>query len=160
LICRGPNVFAGYWNRPTATAEMIRDGWLHTGDQAELDDTGCVRIVGRLKDVIVPESGHNVAPAAIEERLLQSGAGFEQVVVIGHGRPFLTALGTGNVSQEAADAALARVNAELPHYQRLRKIHVASEQFSPENGMLTANQKLRRAQIEKHFADAIGEMYR
>jgi long-chain acyl-CoA synthetase len=160
LACRGPNVFAGYWNRPEATAQMVVDGWLHTGDQAEIDASGSVRIVGRLKDVIVPASGHNVAPAAIEERLLQAGGGLEQAVVIGHGRAFLTAIVTGPVTVAALDETREKVNAALPHYQRLRKIHLATEPFSPENGLLTANQKLRRAQIESRYADAIEEMYR
>ncbi len=160
LVCRGPNVFPGYWNRPGATADMIRDGWLYTGDQAEIDDQGSVRIVGRLKDVVVPESGHNVAPAPIEEKLVLCGAGIDQAVVVGHGRPYLTAIVTGQLSDAEAHAALERVNAELPHYQRLRKLYKAPEAFTIESGLLTANQKLRRAVIEAHYQAAIEEMYR
>jgi long-chain acyl-CoA synthetase len=159
LLCRGPNVFAGYFGRPEASAEVLRDGYFHTGDQAELDADGCVKIIGRLKDVIVPESGHNVAPAPIEDRLQRAAAGIEQVVVVGHGRPFLTALVTGSISAAELEAVRELVNAELPHYQRLRKAQRVAEPFSPDNGLLTANQKLRRGAIELHYREAIEEMY-
>jgi long-chain acyl-CoA synthetase len=159
LLCRGPNVFAGYFGRPAASAEMLADGFLHTGDQAEIDENGSVRIIGRLKDVIVPESGHNVAPAPIEERLQRAAAGIEHVVVLGHGRPFLTALVTGRISAEELAAACEEVNATLPHYQRVRRAQRIDEPFTPDNGLLTANQKLRRNAIESHHRAVIEEMY-
>jgi long-chain acyl-CoA synthetase len=160
LLCRGPNIFAGYWGRPEATAQVLVDGWLRTGDQAELDERGSLRVIGRIKDVIVPASGHNVAPAPIEDLLQQSTDGIQQAVVVGHGRPYLTALVTGDVDPALLDRALERINAGLPHYQRVRKLYRAPELFTPENGLLTANQKLRRAMIEAHYRDAIEEMYR
>jgi long-chain acyl-CoA synthetase len=160
LLCRGPNIFPGYWGRAEASAEILRDGWFHTGDQAELDANGCVKIIGRLKDVIVPASGHNVAPAPIEDRLQRAAAGIEQVVVVGHGRPYLTALVTGDIPASELDAVCEAVNAALPHYQRLRKAYRVPELFTPDNGLLTANQKLRRNAIEARYRDAIEEMYR
>lgn len=159
LLCRGPNVFSGYWRRPEASAQVLRDGWFHTGDQAELGANGSLRIIGRLKDVIVPASGHNVAPAPIEDRF-QRTLGIEQAVVLGHGRPFLTALVSGPIQATDLDRACAEVNAALPHYQRVRKAYRVSEPFTPENGLLTANQKLRRSAIEAHYREAIEEMYR
>jgi long-chain acyl-CoA synthetase len=160
FMCRGRNVFAGYWNQPEATAQTIRDGWLYTGDQAQIDGTGSVQVVGRLKDVIVPESGHNVAPAPIEERLVLSGSGIEQAVVVGHGRPYLTAIVTGQLADAELERVRESVNTQLPHYQRLRKLYRAPEPFTIESGLLTANQKLRRAVIEQHYRTAIEEMYR
>jgi long-chain acyl-CoA synthetase len=160
LLCRGPNIFTGYWGRPDATAQVLVNGWLRTGDQAELDSRGSLRVIGRLKDVIVPASGHNVAPAPIEDLLQQGAEGIQQAVVVGHGRPYLTALVTGDVEPNLLDRALARINAGLPHYQRVRKLYRAPEPFTPENGLLTANQKLRRAMIEARYHDAIEEMYR
>jgi long-chain acyl-CoA synthetase len=160
LLCRGPNVFSGYWNRPEATAAVLVDGWLRTGDQAELDARGSLKVIGRVKDVIVPASGHNVAPAPIEDMLQQAAQGIQQAVVVGHGRPYLTALVTGDVDPALLDRALERINAGLPHYQRVRKLYRAPEPFTPENGLLTANQKLRRAMIEARYRDAIEEMYR
>jgi long-chain acyl-CoA synthetase len=160
LLCRGPNLFSGYWNRPDATAAVFVDGWLRTGDQAELDARGSLKVIGRIKDVIVPASGHNVAPAPIEDLLQQAASGIQQAVVVGHGRPYLTALVTGDVDPALLDRALERINAGLPHYQRVRKLYRAPEPFTPENGLLTANQKLRRAMIEARYREAIEEMYR
>ena len=160
LLCRGPNIFAGYFGRAEATADVLRDGWFHTGDQVELEADGSLKIIGRLKDVIVPESGHNVAPAPIEDRLQRAAPNIEQAVVLGHGRPFLTALVTGNITPDQLDSVLKEVNESLPHYQRLRKAQLITEPFTPDNGMLTANQKLRRKAIEQRYQDTIEEMYR
>lgn len=159
LLCRGPNVFLGYYNRPDATAAVLRDGWLHTGDQVDLDPSGNVRIVGRIKEVLVPESGHNVAPSAIEARLMARCDRLEQAIVFGHGRPFLTAIVTGKVDSTELDQIRDSVNADLPHYMRLRKVHRADEAFSPENGLLTANQKLKRRAIEERYRQVIEQMY-
>lgn len=160
LLCRGPNVFPGYWNRPEATAAVLQDGWLHTGDQADIDASGNVKIMGRVKEVLVPGSGHNIAPAPLEQRLMAASERIEQAIVFGHGRPYLTALVTGELQTEELDRILERVNAELPHYMRLRKLHRAPEPFTPDNGLLTANQKLKRKAIEEHHREAIEQMYR
>ncbi len=160
LLVKGPNVFKGYWNRPEATeSAFTEDGWFRTGDQARIDERGRLEIVGRVKNILVPESGHNVAPEPIEQRLMERIPGLEQAVVIGHGRPFLTAIFTGELSQGDASHALDEVNAQLPHYRRIRAFHLSPEPFSIENGLLTANQKLRRAAIESHYADAIDRLY-
>ncbi len=158
LICRGPNIFPEYWKRPDATASSIRNGWFHTGDMAEITGDGYLRIVGRLKDLLVPESGHNVAPGPIEEKLanLLPGA---QVMVVGHAKPYLSAVVTGAHPQETVQSAIDQLNQELPHYRRLRRFFVAAEPFSVENGLLTANQKLKRAAVEKRYAAEIQGMY-
>jgi long-chain acyl-CoA synthetase len=95
LICRGPNVFAGYWRRPAATAEVLRNGWLHTGDLADVDAAGNWRIHGRLKHTLVPLSGHNIQPEPLEQQLIEFCNGIEQAMVVGHGRRFLGAIFTG-----------------------------------------------------------------
>ena len=160
LLVRGPNVFRGYWKREEATkAAFTEDGWFRTGDQASLDDRGRLAIVGRVKNILVPESGHNVAPEPLEERLLEHVPGIAQAVVVGHGRPFLTAILTGQTDRDAVERALEAVNAELPHYRRIRAFHLSPEPFTIESGLLTANQKLRRAAIEAHYADAIARLY-
>jgi long-chain acyl-CoA synthetase len=112
-----------------------------------------------VKNLLVPTSGHNVAPEPLEERVLQHVPGVEQAVVIGHARPWLAVIVTGNVEPSALDAALEKVNEGLPHYRRLRKAFVAKEKLTPENGLLTANQKLRRSAIERHFAKEIDALY-
>ena len=80
-------------------------------------------------------------------------------MLIGHGRPFITAIVAGDVSPGLMTAAIDRVNADLPHYRRIRDFHLSDTVFTPENGLLTANQKLRRGAIERHFEAAIEEMY-
>lgn len=158
LVCRGPNIFPEYWKRPDATVKSLQNGWFHTGDMAELTSDGDLKIVGRLKDLLVPESGHNVAPGPIEEKLaaLVPGA---QVMVVGHARPYLSVIVTGSVDHGELQKAIDQVNEQLPHYRRLRKFFVASEPFSIENGLLTANQKLKRQAVEKQYAAQISGMY-
>ena len=72
IVVRGPNIFPGYWDRPQESAKVLRDGWFHTGDQGEVDPNGNWRIIGRIKNLIILGSGHNIAPEPIEEKILQS----------------------------------------------------------------------------------------
>jgi long-chain acyl-CoA synthetase len=161
LLVQGPNVFAGYWNRDDATKEAFtEDGWFRTGDAAEVDPSGNWRIIGRTKNILVPSSGHNVAPEPIEQTLVEGIRGAEHAVVFGHGRPYLTAVISGAVTDAEVEHQIEKVNQELPHYRRIRKWLVTGETFTPENGLLTANQKLRRTALEKHFARELDELYR
>jgi len=157
LLCQGPNIFAGYWGRDGSPCDS--DGWFHTGDQAEIDDAGNIRIIGRVRNVLVPESGHNVAPEPLEQRVMEACHSVEQAVLVGHGRPYLSIIVTGDIKTDAMEEALESVNASLPHYRRIRRFHIASTLFTPENKQLTANQKLRRKQIEADYEEAIEEMY-
>ena len=159
IVVRGPNVFPGYWNRPQETASALRDGWFHTGDQGEVDATGNWRIVGRLKNLIILGSGHNIAPEPIEEELLRNLPGAPQVVLVGNGRGYLSAVMTGDVTRERVQDALDAVNPGLPHYKQVRAFHIYSEPFSIENGLLTANGKLKRDLIAARLKDEIEEMY-
>jgi long-chain acyl-CoA synthetase len=159
IIVRGPNVFPGYWNRPQQTAEVLRDGWFHTGDQGELDSTGTWRIVGRIKNLIILGSGHKLSPETIEEEITRHLPGAEQVVIVGNGRGYLSAIVTGGASGEEVQAALDRVNAHLPHYKQVRAFCLRPEPFSIDNGMLTANGKLKRDLISAHMKNEIDDMY-
>src|ERR1022692_5145596 len=159
IIVRGPNVFPGYWNRPEETAKVLRDGWFHTGDQGEVDSNGNWKIVGRIKNLIILGSGHNIAPEPIEDKLLQELPGAIQVVVVGNARGYLAALVTGKVSGEKTQAALDLVNPSLPHYKQLRAFHMVEEAFTIESGLLTANGKLKRDLIAERFRSEIDVMY-
>jgi long-chain acyl-CoA synthetase len=160
LQVRGPNVFPGYFRRESATrAAFTADGWFRTGDQCEIDARGSLRIIGRTKNVLVPSSGHNVAPEPLEQMVREAVPGADHVLVVGHGRPFLSAIVSGSVQPSAIGARLDDVNEKLPHYRRIRRFIVAKDAFSPENGMLTANQKLRRAEIERRYAKEITALY-
>ncbi len=159
LWARGPNIFAGYWNRPEATANTMLDGWFRTGDQGEVDEQGNWAIIGRVKNLIILNSGHNIAPEPIEEKLMFNLPGAQQCVVMGNGRSFLTALVTGEVAPPQVESAIETVNAGLPHYKRIHAFHVNREPLTIESGLLTANGKLRRDAIAAHFASEIEALY-
>ena len=160
IVVRGPNVFPGYWNRPQQTAEVLRDGWFHTGDQGELDATGTWRIVGRIKNLIVLGSGHKIAPETVEEEIAKHLPNAQQVVIVGNGRGYVTVLVTGSVTREEVQTALDAVNPQLPHYKQVRAFHIRPEAFSIDNGMLTANGKLKRDLIASRMKNEIDDMYR
>jgi long-chain acyl-CoA synthetase len=160
LLVRGPNVFAGYWNRPEATAEVLRNGWFHTGDTGESNGRGNWRITGRLRNIIVLSSGHNIAPEPVEQKLLLSIPGAAQVVVVGHGRRSLCAIVSGAVAYEEADKAIKSLNTGQTHYKQIRGLHIAREPFTIENGLLTANGKLKRDAVSKRFQTEIEKLAR
>ena len=160
IVVRGSNIFPGYWNRPAETAKVLQDDWFHTGDQGEVDGAGNWKIVGRIKNLIVLGSGHNIAPEPIEDKILESLAGAAQVVLVGNARGYLAALITGRVSGDAAQSALDVVNATLPHYKQVRAFHLAGDAFTIDSGLLTANGKLKRDLIGARFASEIEAMYR
>ena len=159
ILVQGPNIFAGYWNRPEETAKALRDGWFHTGDQGEVNANGNWRIVGRIKNLIILNSGHNVAPEPIEEELRRAIPGAEQVILLGNGRGYLAAIVTGKVERALAEPAFEKVNANLPHYKQIRMFHVEHSALTIESGLLTANGKLKRDAIAARFANEIAAMY-
>jgi long-chain acyl-CoA synthetase len=159
IVIRGPNVFPGYWNRPQQTAEVLRDGWFHTGDQGELDTAGTWRIVGRIKNLIVLGSGHKISPEAIEDEIIRHLPEAHQVVVVGNGRGYLSAIVTGSVTHEQAQRALDEVNAQFPHYKQVRAFCLRADPFSIDNGMLTAMGKLKRDLISARLKSEIDNMY-
>jgi long-chain acyl-CoA synthetase len=160
LLVRGPNVFPGYWKRPEQTAEALRDGWFHTGDQGEVNAAGNWRIAGRIKNLIVLGSGHKISPEPIEIAIAKSLPEAQQVVVVGNGHGYLSAIVTGKVAAEHVQSALDVVNPELPHYKQVRAFFVRGEAFSIESGMLTVNGKLKRDAIAARMKDEIEGMYR
>jgi long-chain acyl-CoA synthetase len=160
ILVRGTNVFTGYWNRPEETAKVLREGWFHTGDQGEIDAAGNWRIAGRIKNLIILASGHNIAPEPIEEKVLHHLAGAQQVVLVGNGRGYLSAIIAGSVTREQAQAALDALNPSLPHYKQIRAFYLQAEPFSIDNGLLTANGKLKRDAIAARLKSEIEEMYK
>jgi long-chain acyl-CoA synthetase len=159
IVVSGPHIFAGYWNRPEETARVLRDGWFHTGDQGEVNLRGNWRIIGRIKNLLILNSGHNIAPEPIEDKIAQHLPAAQHVVVVGNGRGYLCALIAGSVEPQSAQSALDAVNPGLPHYRQVRNFAVVRETFTPENGLLTANGKLRRDAINARFASEINSMY-
>jgi long-chain acyl-CoA synthetase len=159
ILVRGPNVFAGYWNRPEETAGVLEDGWFHTGDQGEVNARGNWRIVGRIKNLLVLSSGHKFAPEPIEDRLAQLLPGAPQIVLVGNGRGYVTLLLAGRVEPAAVEQAVSAVNGELPHYRQIRNFRILPEAFTPESGLLTATGKVKRAAVADRYGAEIDSMY-
>ena len=166
LLVRGPLVMQGYWEQPEATQNTVVDGWLHTGDLAEMDADGHIRIVGRLKDLIINSGGENIAPAPIEQALMFQPE-IEQAVVAGDGRPWLAALvypsellrdDTGS-TEDGVRAAVKRVNASLPIHHHIRKWVLMDTPATLENGLLTPTQKVKRHALIAAYRDALTDLY-
>ncbi|MCB1750852.1 MAG: long-chain fatty acid--CoA ligase [Gammaproteobacteria bacterium] len=183
LLARGRPVMLGFWSRAEETARVIdAAGWLHTGDIASIDEQGYVYITGRLKDIIVLANGEKVSPADMELAISMDPL-FEQVMVIGEGRPFLAALVVPEQGQwkklmselgmepdSAAcyhDAGVAGVVLQricdrlhdFPGYAQIRAIALLSEPWSVENGLLTPTLKTRRNQVLAHFENEVHRLY-
>lgn len=163
LLIRGPHIFAGYWNKPEATASALlpdEDGnWFRTGDQGDVDEKGNWAITGRIKNLLILKSGHNVAPEPIEEKVLFKLPTAQQCVVVGNDKGFLAALVTGDLTTDQVQTAIDAVNADLPHYKRILAFHISKEPLTIESGLLTANGKLKRDAINKQFAGEIEQLY-
>ena len=159
IVVRGPNIFAGYWNRPDETGKVIRGGWFHTGDQGEVNVRGNWRIIGRIKNLVVLNSGHKFAPEPIEDKLAHLLPDAQQVILVGNGRSYVSVLVSGTVQPGAVQSAIDAVNPALPHYRQVRSFRILPEVLTPESGLLTANGKLKREAIAKRFDAEINSMY-
>jgi long-chain acyl-CoA synthetase len=163
ILVRGPNIFLGYWKKPLETETSLVDGWFRTGDQGDVNEKGNWRITGRIKNLIILNSGHNVAPEPIEEALADKLPEAGHVVLIGNQRSYIAALVTATGPNALNDArvqsVLEAVNAGAPHYKQIRGFQIIAEAFTIENGLLTANGKLRRDAIAGRYANQIEALY-
>jgi long-chain acyl-CoA synthetase len=159
ILVHGDLVMHGYWGLPEATATVIQNGWLHTGDIGDLDDDGYLRITDRKKDMIVLSGGENVSPAKVEGMLMAEPE-ISQAVVAGDGRSSLTALVVPSDGHDDVSAALAvtRVNHRLSVTERIRK-HAVVAPFTVENGLLTPTQKIRRMLVIRANTDVLTKLH-
>jgi long-chain acyl-CoA synthetase len=159
IIVRGPNIFSGYWNRPEETAKVLRDGWFHTGDQGEVNARGNWRIIGRIKNLLVLNTGHKFAPEPIEDKLAQLLPVAQQIILVGNARSYVCMLVTGKVESSAVQTAIDTINPDLPHYRQIRNFRILADIFTPESGLLTAMGKIKRDAIAKRYDAEINLMY-
>jgi long-chain acyl-CoA synthetase len=185
LLARGPNIMLGYWKNAKATGAAVDEqGWLHTGDKARFDGGGHLFIVGRIKDIIVLGNGEKVPPGDMEQAIALDPL-FEQVMVIGEGRPFLSALvvlsreHAGDLLQHCGQsvkdlagaikdpcvekAVLRRIGEqirEFPGYARIRQVMISETAWTVDSGLMTPTLKLKRNQIEARYAEHIERLYK
>nr|MBP6809501.1 AMP-binding protein [Chromatiaceae bacterium] len=185
LLARGPSVMQGYWHDPEATRALIDEaGWLHTGDQARIGPRGHITITGRLKDVLVLSTGEKVSPTDLEQALVASPL-VEQVMVIGDGRPYLSALVVPKPQVLARMAAtlgldgatagedlrrhpaierdlLDRLQPHLsafPGHAKLVRLALAEAPWTLEDGLMTPTLKLKRREILHRYAGELERLY-
>jgi len=143
---------------------VLRDGWLYTGDIAEIDSEGYVYITGRKKELIVSSNGKKIYPARIE-MLFKTEPIINQVVLIGDRLPYVAALVTINAPEppESAEAevkkAVARVNRQLAPFEQIRKFRIIERDFSIENGEMTPTMKIRRNRVLENHRELVSELY-
>ena len=183
VLTRGPHVMRGYWQNPQATAEALRDGWLHTGDLGKLDADGFLTITGRKKELLVLSNGKKVVPSEVEGCLLSDPC-IDQVVVYGEGRPFLTALVVprwdalrrtlGEALDDQTDEALARQPAvaaflaariearlcNLAPWERIKRFVILAQPFTLAADEVTVSLKMRRPVIFGHYKEELEALYR
>lgn len=180
---KGQNVMMGYWQNPEATADcIVEDGderWLRTGDRGAIDKDGFIRIIGRIKDILVLANGEKVPPPDIEAAITREPL-FEQVMVVGEGKSFLSVLAVLSEKllndlctqqgwpAEQRNAAnlhaylIEKISAQMedfPGYAKVRKIHICDSEWSVENGLLTPTLKIKRPLITAHYAEQIAALY-
>jgi len=181
LWVKGDNVMQGYWDNPEATSQSIvedgEDRWLRTGDRVSIDDEGFLRVIGRIKDILVLANGEKVPPPDIEAAIARNPL-FEQVMVVGEGKSFLSALVVLN--QELASAACQKQNLvagskemraylvekiaeqmdDFPGYAKIRKVAICDEEWTVESGLLTPTLKIKRPKVTQYYASKIDELYK
>ncbi len=167
ILVRGDCLSRGYLHDPAATAELLQDGWLHSGDLGAWDDDGNLRIVGRIKDIIVTAGAKNLAPVPIEAKL-EGIPGVGQAVVVGDKRPYLIALLTRDPEhpgvrepdfEAGLQAQVDAVNADLPSYETIKRFELLPTEFSIEGGELTPTMKIKRRVILDTYAETIEAVY-
>ncbi|MBZ5600886.1 MAG: long-chain fatty acid--CoA ligase [Acidobacteriia bacterium] len=162
LLLRGDTIFSGYYKDPEATAAVLRDGWLATGDIAEQDAEGYWYITGRKKELIVSSNGKKIYPARIEV-LFKREPAINQVLLIGDRLPYVTALFTVNDSTDetrtSVEQAVKDVNRQLASFEQIRKFKILEKEFTIENGEVTPTMKIRRSRVLENYRSLVSEMY-
>lgn len=181
LLVRGPNVMRGYWKRDEDTAKTFIDGWLRTGDQAAIE-SGRVRILGRVKEIIVTSTGEKIAPVDLELAITNDSV-FEQAYAFGENHPFISCAVVLNRrywielanssglnpddseslrSPKAIDAVVKRIRGlteSFPYYAQPKAVILSLEPWTIENTLITPTLKLKRNNLASHFEESIKDIY-
>ena len=160
ILIRGENVMLGYWNQQVATQEVLKNGWLHTGDIGVIDNNGNLKITDRKKDIIVNLGGDNISPSKIENILCLNEL-VKQSFVYGDKKNYLVALivTEKEINKEKIQKILENINKNLTLVEKIKKFVLIHEEFTINNGMLTPTLKLKRKEIIKNYKQQLENLY-
>ncbi len=160
ILIKGENVMLGYWNLEEETKNVIKDGWLHTGDIGELDQNNYLKITDRKKDIIVNLGGDNISPSKVENILCLNEL-IKQSFVYGDKKNYLVAIivSEKDINKEKIKLVIENTNKSLTLIEKIKKFVLIHEEFSIENGMLTPTLKLKRKEIIKNYKQQLDNLY-
>ena len=160
ILVKGENVMLGYWNMKNETDEILKDGWLHTGDIGEITVEGNLKITDRKKEIIVNLGGDNISPSKIEN-LLCLNENIKQSFVFGDKKTYLVALivSDSEKNKEVIDHYIKNLNKNLSLIEKVKKFKLIKEEFTIENGMLTPTLKLKRKKILEKYKNDLEKLY-
>jgi len=163
ILVKGENVMLGYWNKKEETANVIKDGWLYTGDIGEIDpEDGYLKITDRKKDIIVSAGGDNISPAKIEN-MITNELEIDQCMIYGDKKNYLVALIIPNKEflreKETINKVIENINKKLTLVEKIKKIQLIDENFSIENGLLTPTMKVKRKKVTEKYKKELEKLY-
>ena len=183
IVIRGENVMAGYWKNPAATAETVRDGWLHTGDMGYMSADGFLYVLGRFKSLLIAGDGEKYSPEGMEEAIVDKSPYIDQIMIYNNQSPFTGAIVVPNAEAlkrrlgdlppaDRASAAAGIIEGEIDKYRRGGEfagefperwlpagLAIVDEHFTEQNGLVNSTMKVVRGKVETHFADRIEYLY-
>ncbi len=163
ILVKGENVMLGYWNKKEETENVIKDGWLHTGDIGEINsEDGYLKITDRKKDIIVSAGGDNISPAKIENMITKEQE-IDQCMVYGDKKNYLVALIVPNKDflkeKEKIDNVIDKINKKLTLVEKIKRIQLIDENFSIENGLMTPTMKVKRKKVTEKYKHQLEKLY-
>ena len=163
ILVKGENVMLGYWNKKEETENVIKNGWLHTGDIGEIDpNDGYLKITDRKKDIIVSAGGDNISPAKIEN-MITNEPEIDQCMVYGDKKNYLVALIVPNKDflneKEKINKVIEKINTKLTLLEKIKKIQLIDENFSIENGLMTPTMKVKRKKVTEKYKNQLENLY-
>jgi long-chain acyl-CoA synthetase len=178
IVIKGENVMAGYWKNPSATAETVVDGWLHTGDMGYMGKDGFLYVLGRFKSLLISSDGEKYSPEGMEEAMVDKSPYIDQIILHNNQNPYTIAIVVPNkealrkaVGKDAAKAA-ELLDAEIRKYRTGGEfgeefpdrwlpaaLAIVDEAFTEQNGLVNSTMKIVRGKVETHFADRLDYLY-
>jgi len=161
ILVKGENVMLGYWNKEKETNEILKNGWLHTGDIGEIDSNGYLKITDRKKDIIVNHGGDNISPSKIENTICNEEK-IKQCLVYGDKKNYLVALivvDKKDKNDSTIRSIIENINKKLSIIEKIKKFKLIEEEFTIENGLMTPTLKLKRKKIIEKYKQDLENLY-